>query len=313
MTELAIQTQTAAAGAAATTTAGAGASEVSFGDFVETLIDIVNPLQHLPVVSTLYRSLTGDEIAAPAQLIGGALFGGALGVAGAAVNLVIEDMTGRDIGDHALALLDDEDAPLDPQLASTDSGGFSARPNPPAFGPDGDADELYAETWNGSWFPRESLAARRSDLPAPRSAVGDQLAVNAPSPTPTPTPNDALPAVADSTLAAVSPQASASPASDSPPATTLMSKDQTAPNQTAPNQTPTPPAPTAPAWLAAALADAEQGRGAAAAGRDTAEKPAPEWISSAMAHALDKYQAMAIARSGNDALSRIGNGGENDN
>ncbi|MEK9660974.1 MAG: hypothetical protein VW644_04435, partial [Alphaproteobacteria bacterium] len=86
-------------------TAGAGAATGGrnggdFGTFLDTVLDIVNPLQHLPVVSTLYRSITGDEIGAPARVIGGALFGGPLGAAGAVVNLAVEDATGRDIGEH---------------------------------------------------------------------------------------------------------------------------------------------------------------------------------------------------------------------
>lgn len=45
------------------------------------LIDIVNPLQHIPVVGLLYRHITGDEIGAVAQILGGGLFGGIVGAA----------------------------------------------------------------------------------------------------------------------------------------------------------------------------------------------------------------------------------------
>lgn len=38
-----------------------------FGD----LIDIVNPLQHVPIVSWAYRALTGDTIAPAAKVLGG--------------------------------------------------------------------------------------------------------------------------------------------------------------------------------------------------------------------------------------------------
>ncbi len=41
-------------------------SSYTFDDF----IDVINPLQHLPIVSTLYRALTGDEISPQARAVG---------------------------------------------------------------------------------------------------------------------------------------------------------------------------------------------------------------------------------------------------
>lgn len=86
---------------------------VSFADtpseFFENLLDIINPLQHIPVVSTIYRAITGDEIAAPARLIGGALYGGPMGFASASANLFLEDITGDDLAGHALALIGELD------------------------------------------------------------------------------------------------------------------------------------------------------------------------------------------------------------
>ena len=75
----------------------------SFSD----VLDLINPLQHLPVISTLYRDLTGDEIGAGARVLGGALFGGIPGVVSSLINVVIEDETGKDFGEHVLALFDD--------------------------------------------------------------------------------------------------------------------------------------------------------------------------------------------------------------
>ncbi len=81
-----------------------GEDGFDFGD----LLDLVNPLQHLPIVSTLYRELTGDTIAPGPRLLGGAAFGGPLGMAAAMVNLAIENATGSDLGANALALFDRE-------------------------------------------------------------------------------------------------------------------------------------------------------------------------------------------------------------
>jgi hypothetical protein len=54
---------------------------LTFGDF----LDVINPLQHIPVVSTVYRMITGDEIGMGARLAGGALYGGPLGFVAAGV------------------------------------------------------------------------------------------------------------------------------------------------------------------------------------------------------------------------------------
>ncbi len=79
-----------------------GADGFDFGD----LLDLVNPLHHLPVVSALHREITGDAIAPGPRLIGSAVFGGPVGVAASMVNLAVENATGRDIGAHAMALFD---------------------------------------------------------------------------------------------------------------------------------------------------------------------------------------------------------------
>lgn len=75
----------------------------------DDLLDVINPLHHIPIVSTLYRHFTGDTIANGPRLAGGGLFGGLIGLAGAAVNIAIEEGTGRDIGDHVLAMLFEDD------------------------------------------------------------------------------------------------------------------------------------------------------------------------------------------------------------
>lgn len=90
-------------------------SEPEFG-FAD-LLDIINPLQHLPIVSTVYRALTGDEIKAPARILGGALFGGPFGFIASMVNTVAEEVSGRDLGETALAALFGDDAPGDTAVA----------------------------------------------------------------------------------------------------------------------------------------------------------------------------------------------------
>ena len=78
-----------------------GTDGFTFSDF----LDIINPLQHIPVVSAVYRAATGDTLDPGARLLGGALFGGVGGLVTAIVNAVVEDETGADIGGNLLAAL----------------------------------------------------------------------------------------------------------------------------------------------------------------------------------------------------------------
>ncbi len=78
-----------------------------FGD----LVDIVNPLQHLPIVNLVYREITGDQIRPSSEIVGGALFGGAAGAAGSLVNVIIREETGDDLAGHAIRLAKGDPVP----------------------------------------------------------------------------------------------------------------------------------------------------------------------------------------------------------
>ena len=78
-----------------------------FGD----IIDMVNPLQHLPVVGYLYREVTGDQIKPISRIIGGGIYGGGIGAAGGLVDTVVEYETGTDIAGNAMALVKDGKSP----------------------------------------------------------------------------------------------------------------------------------------------------------------------------------------------------------
>ena len=75
--------------------------EASFGD----ALDAVNPLQHIPVVSSVYRTFSGDDIGLGARLIGGAIFGGPLGVIFAGISALFEEASGGNIADHGVAFV----------------------------------------------------------------------------------------------------------------------------------------------------------------------------------------------------------------
>lgn len=134
-------TATAPANKPGTANGGKGVSafadeEFSFWD----LVDVINPLQHIPVVNTIYREVTGDKIGAAAKLAGGALFGAATGGIGAAVgaaaafiDVAIENESGQDVGETVFAALFGDEEPSaegsSPMLADTRD---DASPDPTA-------------------------------------------------------------------------------------------------------------------------------------------------------------------------------------
>ncbi len=92
-----------------------GKDGFTFGDF----LDIINPLQHIPIVSSVYRAMTGDKIDPGARLVGGGLFGGPIGLAASIVSGIVEESTGKDPGEHALAALGIDLGPTDKQTPQT--------------------------------------------------------------------------------------------------------------------------------------------------------------------------------------------------
>ncbi len=91
-----------------------GADGFTFGD----LVDMLNPLHHIPIIGAIYRKITGDEIAPAARIAGGALFAGPIGAVWSVVSVAIERITGKAPGEHAFAAFDKEPKPkqLDPML-----------------------------------------------------------------------------------------------------------------------------------------------------------------------------------------------------
>lgn len=79
--------------AAAAIGAGRRVAQRLFGEDgfgFKDVLDLVNPLQHIPVVGNLYRKLTGDVLAPAIRVAGGALFGGPLGAGLSLVGLAVE-------------------------------------------------------------------------------------------------------------------------------------------------------------------------------------------------------------------------------
>ncbi len=96
---------TQGANAAENAASGEPQEENGFLSFLFGVLDVINPLQHIPVVSTIYRHLTGDEISPMARIAGDALYGGPIGAAVALADVAIESSTGKDIGGNVMAMV----------------------------------------------------------------------------------------------------------------------------------------------------------------------------------------------------------------
>jgi hypothetical protein len=95
----------------------------AFGDDGFTfwdLVDVVNPLQHIPIVSTLYREMTDDTLDPAPRVMGDTLFMGPIGLVASVANVMIEHNTGKDMGGHVLAYFRDDAAPLSTKTAAAD-------------------------------------------------------------------------------------------------------------------------------------------------------------------------------------------------
>lgn len=79
-------------------TATGAEGDFKFGD----VIDMVNPLHHLPFVGMAYRGLTNDTINPISQIIGGAVYGGPVGAVTGVVNAITKIQTGQDVGGHVM-------------------------------------------------------------------------------------------------------------------------------------------------------------------------------------------------------------------
>ncbi|QJE74170.1 hypothetical protein HHL28_14735 [Aerophototrophica crusticola] len=69
------------------------------------LLDVVNPLQHIPLVNKAYQAITGDTIKPAAQMAGSALFFGPIGLAVAAADQALAHHTGNDAVGHLASVV----------------------------------------------------------------------------------------------------------------------------------------------------------------------------------------------------------------
>ncbi len=99
-------------------------AEASFGD----VLDIVNPLQHIPGVASVYRNITGDEISGHAQVLGSTLYGGPLGMLAGSLSAAITEESGKSLPGTLAAAFTGESAGAQTTktAAAAQAGGDSA-------------------------------------------------------------------------------------------------------------------------------------------------------------------------------------------
>lgn len=170
----------------------------SFGRF----LDIVNPLQHLPVIGTIYRAITGDTITDADRLAGSTLYGGPAGFLLAAASLGIGEATGHTPEGWVLAAFDGSEsapapAPDAPVLAAAAVPAAPATPQAIAPAP---APVVPAQ------------AAAPAALPQLSAAAFDALLQDFGSPVPAgPATPDAAPGQAVGAPRTLAPEAGAPP------------------------------------------------------------------------------------------------------
>lgn len=128
----------------------AGNDSYTFDD----IIDMINPLQHLPVIGTIYRKLTGDTIKGMSTIIGGTIFGGPIGAVASTANVIVKDRTGKDIADNALSM-----------------AGFGSSPAAPVRNNDIVYDVAEKDNLAATALYSRAAADGRKNFSAPRAAA----------------------------------------------------------------------------------------------------------------------------------------------
>jgi len=101
---------------AATDTTAAASGAPAHESFFHHLLDVVNPLQHLPIIGTIYRAITGEHLDPVEKIAGDTLYGGLWGAVSSIADVAFESITGKSFEDTALALFKGDGSP---KVAST--------------------------------------------------------------------------------------------------------------------------------------------------------------------------------------------------
>ena len=169
-----------------------GDDDPSFKD----VLDTINPLQHIPIISTIYRKLTGDDCGSVSRVLGGALYGGPLGMALSTIDSIIDDKTGKDTGQILWAAItgEDDSEPDQPQTKLAEDEKPQDTPNAAAEPTSNLIVALPAEPVVASPQPEaKSSSVQAEEKPAAPTKLTGQLPNVATAETPSPATNAAVP------------------------------------------------------------------------------------------------------------------------
>jgi len=307
--ELAVlpQPMPAAAGSAPASASGRAAEDDGFQLFGSDgftfldFLDIINPLHHIPIVGTLYRHFSGDEIDPGSRVFGGTLFFGPLGTVASIGDVLIRDATGKDVGQHVMAMFD-QPAPRLSEVA--DAGGLVVADAGAKAGEAAVANARESEALDPvtHWAMEEvafqqAMAVKVQSSMQSRPEIGERASL--PIPAVTAAYDNSRRALVASGLAQPAPQPPASPM----PARLTVDSAGAAKAQSIIRHTKRSAAMMAAAGYGRADPPAERRKGeepgAASSGASLATPPgavAPlgGWFAGAMLNANEKYQAGAI-------------------
>ena len=104
-----VESVTVAANKAGGTGADAPTASGPSESFFHHLLDVINPLQHLPVIGTIYRAMTGEHIGTVEKIAGDTLYGGMWGAVASVADVAFEGITGKSFEDTVLSLFKGDD------------------------------------------------------------------------------------------------------------------------------------------------------------------------------------------------------------
>jgi hypothetical protein len=166
------------AGPAAATSHAWKDGSFSFHDVLDTL----NPLQHLPLVSTLYRWITGDEPGNVASIVGDTLYGGPIGLGVGLFTAAFKAETGQDPGEMVASAITGED---DGQLLSgTATAQAGTAPAPAATTPAPAATAVAAATSPTATANATSTTASATAALVPAISAAQPIVASAAAPHP---------------------------------------------------------------------------------------------------------------------------------
>ncbi|MED5395775.1 MAG: hypothetical protein VX990_03625, partial [Pseudomonadota bacterium] len=131
------------------------------------LIDIINPLQHIPGIATLYRNWSGDTIDPVSQIAGSTLYFGPIGAAVAAANVAVKASTGRDVGEHLVAWFN-EDKAINSKMAAIENDPETRTVTSTVVPVAGTDAEDPVTTWARSELAYRTQLAGQQGLTSPR-------------------------------------------------------------------------------------------------------------------------------------------------